>query len=159
MAEVTQLVRGAAVMTFLRPWLRSRLEMLLQPLPALEVFMLQDAGVHRELGGAHDELRFEHEGQRVVEVLRLQLGVGGALEGLRIGPWPAMQLCRLAPPGRKPSALASYAPKTRPMNSFIRLRWNHGGRKVCSATSQRGGKMAKSQFAVPGTTEGAVSTV
>ena len=70
-----------------------------------------------------------------------------------------MQLCRLAPPGTNPSAFASYAPKTRPMNSFIRLRWNHGGRKVCSATIQRGGKIAKSQLAVPGTVEGALSTV
>ena len=35
------------------------------------------------------------------------------------------------------------------MNSFITLRWNQGGRKVCSATIQRGGKMTKSQLAVP----------
>ena len=27
------------------------------------------------------------------------------------------------------------------MNSLITLRWNHGGRNVCSATSQRGGKI------------------
>src|SRR5690242_18188320 len=50
------------------------------------------------------------------------------------GPCPDMQLCRLAPPGRNPSALASYSPWIRPMNSFITLRWNHGGRNVCSAT-------------------------
>ncbi len=47
----------------------------------------------------------------------------------------------------------------RPMNSLITLRWNHGGRNVCSATCQRGGKMTKSTFAVPGTPEGEVSTV
>ena len=47
----------------------------------------------------------------------------------------------------------------RPMNSFMTFRWNHGGRKVCSATSQRGGKITKSQLAVPATSEGAVSTV
>ena len=34
-----------------------------------------------------------------------------------------------------------------------------GGRKVCSATSQRGGKITKSQLAVPGTSLGEVSTV
>src|ERR1700677_3596218 len=70
-----------------------------------------------------------------------------------------MQLCKLAPPGRKPSALASYWPRIKPMNSFIMLRWNQGGRKVCSATIQRGGKMTKSTLAVPGSPEGAVSTV
>src|SRR5438445_10799947 len=45
------------------------------------------------------------------------------------------------------------------MNSLIRLRWYQGGRKVASATSQRGGKMTKSQFAVPGVSLGDVSTV
>src|SRR5215468_4520034 len=70
-----------------------------------------------------------------------------------------MQLCRLAPPGIKPSALASYWPKISPMNSLITLRWNHGGRKLCSATIQRGGKITKSTFAVPGVSEGEVSTV
>ncbi len=45
------------------------------------------------------------------------------------------------------------------MNSLARLRWNHGGRNVCCATSQRGGKIAKSTFAVPGVSLGAVSTV
>ena len=38
------------------------------------------------------------------------------------GPCPAMQLCKLAPPGTNPSALASYAPNTSPINSFIKLR-------------------------------------
>ncbi|MOA13894.1 hypothetical protein D3C78_1339620 [compost metagenome] len=45
------------------------------------------------------------------------------------------------------------------MNSFIRLRWNHGGRKVFSATIQRGGKITKSRLAMPGTLVGEVSTV
>ncbi len=70
-----------------------------------------------------------------------------------------MQLCRLAPPGTKPPAFASYAPCTRPMNSLAMLRWNHGGRNVCSATSQRGGKITKSMFATPGVSLGEVSTV
>ena len=36
--------------------------------------------------------------------------------------------------------------------------WYQGGRKLCSATSQRSGKIRKSTFEVPGTPEGAVST-
>jgi len=45
------------------------------------------------------------------------------------------------------------------MNSLAMLRWNHGGRNVFSAISQRGGKIAKSMFAVPGVSDGEVSTV
>ncbi len=45
------------------------------------------------------------------------------------------------------------------MNSLIRLRWYQGGRKVSSITSQRGGKITKSQLAVPGVSLGEVSTV
>lgn len=45
------------------------------------------------------------------------------------------------------------------MNSLMTLRWNHGGRKVFSATIQRGGKMTKSQLAVPGVSDGLVRTV
>ncbi len=45
------------------------------------------------------------------------------------------------------------------MNSLMALRWNHGGRKVCSATVQRGGKITKSTLAVPGVSDGEVSTV
>src|SRR6476620_8851936 len=45
------------------------------------------------------------------------------------------------------------------MYSLMTLRWNQGGRNVSSATIQRGGKMTKSQFAVPGVSDGDVSTV
>ena len=45
------------------------------------------------------------------------------------------------------------------MNSHITLRWNQGGRKVSSPTSQRGGKITKSMLAVPGMSDGAVSTL
>src|SRR5689334_23820432 len=45
------------------------------------------------------------------------------------------------------------------MNSLITLRWKNGGRKVCSATIQRGGKMTKSQLAVPWVSDGEVRTV
>ncbi len=37
--------------------------------------------------------------------------------------------------------------------------WYHGGRKECSATDQRSGKMTKSTFAVPSSPDGAVITV
>ena len=75
------------------------------------------------------------------------------------GPCGAIALCRLAPPGTKPSSLASYLPDTSPMNSLIALRWNQGGRNVSSATIQRGGKITKSTLAVPGKSDGEVSTV
>src|SRR5882724_8582263 len=45
------------------------------------------------------------------------------------------------------------------MYSLITLRWNHGGRNVSSATIHRGGKTTKSTFAVPGVSDGDVSTV
>ena len=75
------------------------------------------------------------------------------------GPCGSMQLWSESPPGTKPSALASYAPWISPMTSLIVLRWNHGGRNVCSATIQRGGKITKSTLATPGVCEGEVSTV
>src|SRR5689334_18775404 len=96
----------------------------------------------------------------VFSILR---GASSALEAFsnvaRSGPCADMQLWIETPPGRKPSALASYAPCTRPISSLIVLRWNQGGRKVSSATCQRGGKMTKSQLAVPAFSEGDVSTV
>src|SRR2546423_12091225 len=66
------------------------------------------------------------------------------------GPCALMQLWIEMPPGANPSALASYTPCTRPMSSLMTLRWNHGGRNVASATSQRGGEKTKTQFAPPG---------
>src|SRR3546814_5885401 len=63
------------------------------------------------------------------------------------------------PPGAKPSALAAQAPLISPIASDITLRWNHGGRKLCSATIQRGGKITKSALARPGTVLGEVRTV
>mgnify|MGYP000989442657 CR=1 FL=1 len=45
------------------------------------------------------------------------------------------------------------------MNSAITLRWYQGGRKVSSATIQRGGKITKSTLAQPGVSLGLVSTV
>ena len=45
------------------------------------------------------------------------------------------------------------------MNSDITFMWYQGGRKVCSATAQRSGKITKSTLAVPSVSDGAVSTV
>lgn len=45
-----------------------------------------------------------------------------------------------------------------PCSEYMMLRWYQGGRKVCSATSQRGGKITKSTFAVPASSVGAVRT-
>ena len=56
-------------------------------------------------------------------------------------------------PATKPPIEANdfeKVPVIRPKNSLIVLRWNQGGRKVCSATAQRGGKITKSTLAVPG---------
>ncbi len=75
------------------------------------------------------------------------------------GPCALMQLCSEMPPGMKPSALASYCPWIRPINSLMTLRWNQGGRNVFSPTNQRGGKITKSTFAMPATDVGEVNTV
>ena len=45
------------------------------------------------------------------------------------------------------------------MNSLMMFMWYQGGRKVSSATIHRSGKTTKSTFAVPGVSDGAVSTV
>src|SRR5687768_3954439 len=74
------------------------------------------------------------------------------------GPCPVIELCSEQPPGAKPSALASYTPWIRPMNSLAMLRWNHGGRNVSCATSQRGGKITKSMLLVPAVSLGECST-
>ncbi len=36
------------------------------------------------------------------------------------------------------------------MNSLATLRWNHGGRNVCSIARIRGGKITKSIVSTPG---------
>ena len=45
------------------------------------------------------------------------------------------------------------------MNSLMTFMWYQGGRKVFSATSQRSEKITKSMLAVPGVSDGEVSTV
>src|SRR5580692_10308965 len=57
---------------------------LLQPLPAFEVFMLQDARIHGERSRTHGKLRLEHEGQRVAQILRPELGMTRTLKGLGV---------------------------------------------------------------------------
>src|SRR5215831_11182404 len=58
----------------------------LQPLPALEIVMLQLRRFHRITGEPHGEAAFKHEGHRVVELLRLEFGRAGTREGLGVRP-------------------------------------------------------------------------
>src|SRR5207244_4482999 len=58
-----------------------------------------------------------------------------------------------------PRGLPACGPGTSPLTSLIAWRGDQGGRNVSSAAGQRGGKMTKSQFAVPGVSVGEVSTV
>ena len=44
------------------------------------------------------------------------------------------------------------------MNSLATLRWNHGGRNVCSIARMRGGKITKSSVSTPGVSLGDCST-
>src|SRR5256885_15426944 len=74
------------------------------------------------------------------------------------GPCPDMQLCRLAPPGAKPSAFASYVPKISPMYSFMMLRWKYGGRDGWSGPVPRGGKRTKTNSGAAGGGGGGGST-
>src|SRR5687767_7313553 len=97
---------------------------------------------------------------RLSAILR---GFNSSLEAFlnvaRSGPCAECWLWIDTPPGRKPSGLESCTPWIRPISSLMVLRWNQGGRKVSSATIQRGGKMTKSTFATPGWPEGEVGTV
>lgn len=54
---------------------------------------------------------------------------------------------------------AAAGPWMSPMNSLMQFLWKYGGRKVCCATIQRGGKTTKSTRAVPCSSSGQVSTV
>src|SRR3984885_9074157 len=56
----------------------------LQSLPALEVFVLQNSCLHGKFCGPYHKLRLKHEGQRVIDVLRLQIRFAGTFKGLRI---------------------------------------------------------------------------
>src|SRR5262245_65779754 len=59
-------------------------EALLQPAPAIGVVLLQRAQVRRIAGDALPEARLEHEGQRVFELHRLELDIGGLREGVLV---------------------------------------------------------------------------
>ncbi len=121
------------------------LEALLESAPDCVVVLLQLWRAKRKPG------RPEHVARSSAALAFSKVG--------RSGPCGCRLLWIDTPPGRKPSAFDSYAPCTSPMSSLITLRWNQGGRKLCSATCQRGGKITKSQLATPGCPEGEVSTV
>ena len=61
-----------------------------------------------------------------------------------------MQLCRLAPPGRKSFRLGVIGAVDQAHKLVHHVAMKPGRPKVCSATSQRGGKIPKSTLAVPG---------
>ena len=51
--------------------------------------------------GAMTQRRLEHEGERVGDFVRLEFGMTAAFSKVSgSGPWPDMQLCSEAPPGR-----------------------------------------------------------
>ena len=76
------------------------------------------------------------------------------------GPWPRHAVVQRRAAGHEAARPWRRRRRaTRPMNSLATLRWNHGGRNVSSPTSQRGGKITKSRFAVPGVSEARCSTV
>ena len=85
-----------------------RVEVLLQALPAAEVVVLQL--------GASSACRVGRQTARVSNMNAIvSLMTSGFERSARLafskvsasGPWPLMLLCRLAPPGTNPSALAS----------------------------------------------------
>ena len=84
----------------------------------------------RNAGGPDHVAGLEHEGHRAADVVRFR-GVDGAglLERGRIGPVPGHAVVQRAAARVKPSALASYSPCTRPMNS----RW-----RCCGGTTAGG---------------------
>src|SRR5208283_3908962 len=75
------LSRQAALRPSVTPWRGSPLEMLFEALPAGIVVALQRLGFEREAGGSNDETSLEHEGERVLDLVRLQFGLAGPLEG------------------------------------------------------------------------------
>jgi hypothetical protein len=83
-----------------------RVKMLLQRLAVRSVAVLEGRALRRE---------FADLGKRVsnmkamvpVELVRLQFDVAALLEGVASGPCGSIMLCRLMPPGTKPSGLAS----------------------------------------------------
>jgi hypothetical protein len=123
-----------------------RTEVLLQVAPALPVVALQLRRIERRRGRTQHETRLEHECQRLAEELRLQAGGRSAIIGRGIRSMRRHAVVQAAAAGREALCLRVIDAKD-------------GGRNVCSATIQRGGKMTKSQFAVPAISDGEVSTV
>src|ERR1035438_4752371 len=69
-----------------KTWLNTRLiELLSQSLPALEVLVIELRGLQSKPGRLAHEASLEHEGQRVLDVNGLQIGLAGLLECLGIG--------------------------------------------------------------------------
>src|SRR6478735_1716793 len=64
----------------------SWLVLILEAGPAVGVVLVERGALHRELGGNETVAALEHEGQRVVELLRLEVAVARLVEGFLVGP-------------------------------------------------------------------------
>ena len=85
-------------------------ELLLQPRPTVDIIVLQGFDARRVRSEMLRITGLEHEGQRIVKLVRLELDGPAFPKAVASGPCGSMQLCRLTPPGTKPSGLASYWP-------------------------------------------------
>src|ERR1700684_764372 len=72
--------------SWLHLWNRAAGEVLFERLPHFEVIALQPYRLQREAGRVKYQLGLEHEGQGAREVVGLEFGLPGPLEGFRIGP-------------------------------------------------------------------------
>ena len=108
-AESSQLVSAAScVSSRVRSWL-SRVEVFLQALPASVVLVLQLRRFDRPAAVGRQTKRVSNM-KAIVSLMTSGFERSARLAFSKVsasGPWPVMLLCRLAPPGAKPSALAS----------------------------------------------------
>jgi hypothetical protein len=140
--------------------LRRARKTLLQTLPALVVLMLQNLLFQRKACGPHRQPRLKHECQRAIDVAAAFNSAWLARSNVSAsGPWPDMQLCRLAPPGRNPSALASYWPKNQPHEFVHHVAMKPRWPECVSSHHPARRKDDKVHVGVPGKPDGAVSTV
>src|SRR5271166_5744502 len=63
-----------------------RIEIPLQGMAVIAVALLQQRGFRGKLRDALGKARLEHEGKRSLQLVRLQFGVAGRLEGVHVRP-------------------------------------------------------------------------
>ncbi len=104
--------------------------------------------------------RLEHEGQRVVDLVRRELGRDRAFaSSRRRAHGRSCRLCSEMPPGAKPLGLGVVLAMDQAHALVHDVAMEPGRAERISATSQRGGKITKSTLAVPAASLGEVSTV